>query len=424
MIFATTVLVFIVCLISEAFFSGSEIALVAANAKKIRREEGTESRRAKRVLSMLKKPERFLATTLCGTNISVVTNSVFVTSLFLMLFEEKAELYTPLVLSPLLLIFGEIIPKSLFQQHATRIAPKVAPAIGMASYLLYPLVAFTSALARVVTFLLGQRKAAHTPFVTKDELRLIVKMSRSRSDVTTGEALMIDRIFDFTDAVVREGMIPLVEVSAIPDTSTVADAARVVIEKGHSRIPVYHDRIDNLVGVVTSFDLLGAGDPSQKIESLIRHVPFVPESKRLDELLLELQKGGNHMAIAVDEYGGAVGAITLEDILEEIVGEIRDEYDRGPELYRRIRRNKYQIKARMEIDQINELLPFKVPEGDYETLGGFLLERMGHVPATGETYEWDNLTLTITSSDDRSIGDVRVTVHHKEKKRRNETRES
>jgi CBS domain containing-hemolysin-like protein len=341
-----------------------------------------------------------------------------VTSLFLVLFGEKGEIYAPLVLSPLLLIFGEIVPKSVFQQHATRIAPRIAPAIWIASYVLYPLVALTSTLARAVNFILGAKKVTHAHFVTKDELRLIVKMSRKKSDVTSAEAFMINRIFDFTDAVVREGMIPLVEVAAVPHTATVEDVVRIITETGHSRIPVYNERIDNLVGVVTSFDLLTASGPGEEITRFIRTVPFVPESKPMDELLLELQKGRNHIAVAVDEYGGAVGVITLEDILEEIVGEIRDEYDRGPELYRKTRRDRYLIKARMEIDQINELLPFKLPEGDYETLGGFLLEKMGHIPPKGESYRYDNLTFTITSSDDRSIGDVQVTVREKERRSR------
>jgi len=404
------IIIFFLCLSCEAFFSGSEIALIAANQKKIRKSPNISPSRIKMTLKLLKNRERILATTLCGTNLSVVTNSILITSLFLYHLSEKGEIYSILILAPILLIFGEIIPKTLFQQHATAIAPWVSYPVWLASYIFYPLVTLVTKLTHIILLLTGSKKSRETPFVTREELRLILKMSKKGSDLTTKESTMIDRIFDFSHTLVKEAMIPLIEVTAIEDKVTVKDAIAIISKKGYSRFPVFHERIDNIIGIINSFDLLDFSLSDQSIKPLIRPAPFVPESKAIDELLVEMQKKRNHLAIVVDEYGGTVGLITIEDILEEIVGEIKDEYDIDKKLYRKIRRNTYLINARMEIDQIRELLSLSLPDGDFETLGGFLLEKFAHIPKPGETLKYQNLIFTIMSSDDRSIGEVRVKV--------------
>jgi CBS domain containing-hemolysin-like protein len=409
------IIIFFLCLSCEAFFSGSEIALIAANPKKIRKSSDLSAPRIKMTLKLLKNRERLLATTLCGTNLSVVTNSILITSLFLYFLGERGEIYSILILSPLLIIFGEIIPKTLFQQRATKIAPWVSYPVWLASYLFYPMVIFMTKLTHIILFLTGTKKSKETPFVTREELRLILKMSKKGSDLTTGEVTMIDRLFDFSHTLVKEAMIPLIEVAAVEDKATVKEAIATISKRGYSRLPVYHERIDNIIGIVNSFDLLDAPHNDQSIKLLIRTVPYVPESKPIDELLVEMQKKRNHLAIAVDEYGGTVGIITIEDILEEIVGEIKDEYDTDQRLYRKIRWNKYLINARMETDQIRELLSLSLPNGDFETLGGFLLEKFGHIPKPGEILKYQNLTFTIVSSDERSIGEVRIKVEKSKK---------
>jgi len=409
------IIIFFLCLTLEAFFSGSEIALIAANAKKIRRSPDLSPSRIKTTLKLLKNRERLLATTLCGTNLSVITNSILITSLFLYFLGEKGEIYSILILSPLLLIFGEIIPKTLFQQRATKIAPWVSYPVWLASYIFYPLVIFMTKLTHIILFFIGTKKSGETLFVTRKELRLILKMSKKGGDLTKGEITMIDRLFDFSHTLVKEAMIPLIEVAAVEDTATIKEAIAIISKKGYSRLPVYQERIDNIIGIVNSFDLLDAPLNGEFIKPFIRTVPYVPESKPIDELLIELQRKRKHLAIVVDEYGGTVGIITLEDILEEIVGEIKDEYDADQRLYRKIRWNKYLINARMEIDKIHELLPLSLPDGDFETLGGFLLEKFGHIPKPGEILKYQNLTFTIVNSDERSIGEVRIKVENPKK---------
>lgn len=402
-------IIFCFCLTLEAFFSGSEIALIASNPKKIRKSPKLPPSRIKLTLKLLKDRERLLATTLCGTNLCVVTNSIFITSLFISFFGERGEIYAILVLSPLLLIFGEIIPKTFSQQRATRIAPWVSYPVWLASYFFYPLIIFISKLTTIIFLIAGAKKSKVIPFVTREELKLILKMSKKGSDLTTGEVNMINRLFDFSNTTVKEAMIPLIEVSAVEDKDTVKEAIDVISKKGYSRLPVYQERIDNIIGVVNSFDLLHTSY-DQPIHSLIRTIPFVPESKSIDELMVDMQKKRNHMAIVVDEYGGTIGIITIEDILEEIVGEIKDEYDIDQRLYRRTGWNKYIINARMEIDQIREGLHLSLPDGDFETLGGFLLEKLGHIPKPGEILKYQDITFTIVSADERSIGEVRMNI--------------
>jgi len=399
-----------VCLAAEIFFSGSEIALLAASPKKIKKSPASQPGRTGLTLKLLQNRERMLATTLFGTNLSVVTNATLLTSFFLTLFPDHGELYAVLVLSPLLLIFGEIIPKILFQQYANAIAPVVSYPIWLASCLFYPLVFLVTRISNFVIYITGARKSPHIPFVTREELRLIVKMSKGGSDLTAEEVTMIERLFDFSRTVVKEAMIPLIDIATIEDTASVGEAIAFLEAKGYSRIPVYHERTDNLIGIINSFDLLESLPLEGSIRPLIRRAPYVPETKPLDGLLIEMQKKRNHLSIVVDEYGGTVGIITIEDILEEIVGEIQDEYDAEQQPFRKIGRNKYIIRSRMEKGRLEELLSITLPDGDFETVGGFLLDRLGHIPQPGEVLKYGNLTLTILSSDERSIDEVGITI--------------
>jgi CBS domain containing-hemolysin-like protein len=393
-------------LLLEGFFSGSEIALVAANHKKIRREAERGSKKARMALKVLRRPERFLATTLCGANLSEVTNVILTSALFYQLWGEKGDFYTILLLSPLILIFGEIIPKSIFQTHATSFATKVSYPIWVISYLFYPVIY----LIEKVSLNLKRKGGKESPFITREELKMILKSSQRGSDLKAGEVTMIRRIFDFTKTRVKEGMVPLIEVKALSEENTVGDVISLIASQGHSRIPVYRERIDNIIGVVNSFDLFSTPNPDKKLGGLIRTCPYIPETKPIDELLLEFQRSGNHLAVVVDEYGGAVGIITIDDILEEIVGEIRDEYDTEEEMVVRLKDNQYLISGRMEIDHINELLHLNLPKGGYETLGGFLLELFGHIPSPGEKIQYQNLTFTVLRASDRVIREIKVKV--------------
>ncbi len=406
---------FLLFLVLHGFFSGSEIAMIAANAKSIRKSPRLTPQRIKATLKLLKNRERLLATTLCGSTLFLLANTILGTVFFLFLSGKPGTLYALIILFPLLLIGGELIPRTIFQLRATALAPRISYPLWIASYCLYPLYMIVQKTSHRIFLLTGSAESRDTPLTTREAYMQIFKKSKQKSDLTTEEEVMIDRLSDFSQTLVKEAMIPLIEITAVEDTATVNETIEIISNRGHSRLPVYHERIDNVIGIVNSFDLLAPPQTGQSITSLIRTVPFVPESKPIDELLIELQKNRTHMAIAVDEYGGTVGIITMEDILEEIVGEIQDEYDTAERVYRKIGWNRYRVSARMEIAQLRTQISLDLPEGDYETLGGFLLKQFEHIPSPGESTTFRNYTFTIESADQRSIGEVRIRIDKRTK---------
>jgi CBS domain containing-hemolysin-like protein len=235
-------------------------------------------------------------------------------------------------------------------------------------------------------------------------------MEPAEADVTVSEAEMIDKIFDLGDTAVREVMVPLVDVAALPDSATPDEAVRLIGERGFSRIPVFTDRAFNIVGVVTAMDLLRRGAAAADLRSLMRPATYAPETKRIDDLLREMQKARLQLAVVVDEYGGAVGIVTVEDIVEEVVGEIHDEHDRTPDTVERLPDGSYRVAGRTGIDELNEALDWELPKGDFETVAGLVLATLHRLPLVGEVLHVGRYTLTVLEADRRRILTVRITA--------------
>jgi putative hemolysin len=403
-------IIFIPLLLLEAFFAAAEIALVSANRRRLhhRAEEG--HRDARLALKLLARPEYFLATTLLGAYMAAAVNTVLVTAFFLGLFGAAAEIPVILTLPPLILIFGEIIPKSIGRQQATFLAERLAPVLWIASWVLYPVTWVFASLSRVVLLAAGVRKTGQLPFITREDLRLVVAKSGPEVDLEGKERLFIHRILQFSLRTVKEVMVPLIRVTAIPDTLSIAQAQEEFRNTRFSRLPVYHRRIDNLTGVLHSFDLLGEEHRDHPIKPFVRSVKYVPELKKIDRLLAEMQRDGSHLAVVVDEYGGAVGIVAIEDLLEEIVGEITDEFDQEVIPFRKLGEGHYLINARTEIKALNETLKLNLPPGDYETLAGFLIAQLGDLPRGGEMVQYHNLKFTVRSTEARTIKEVELHV--------------
>ena len=405
-VLAITILFF---LILEGFLSGSEMAMVAADRKKLARFAHSGPRSARLTLRILQDPSWFLSTTLVGSNLAEVANAALVTSLLVAHFGDRGDLYAFLLLTPFILVFGEILPKTLFQQKADRWILKIGPAIWIVSYMLFPLVWFmskaTGALLRIF-----KMEGEVRPFVTREELQLLLQTETDPSDMKPLEITMIHRIFRFADTKVKEVMIPLVDVVALEENSTVGEAIASVRQENYSRYPVFRERVDNLIGLIHSFDLLLVANHGQTIQRFVHPISFFPESKPIDEVLHDLQRKQEAMAVVVDEYGGAVGIVTVEDILEEVVGEIEDEYDSGPPLFRRVGPKSYLINARMEIDHINESLKLSLPKGDFETLGGFVLNRLGRVPLVGESFRYRRMLFEVKKANERAVIEILLSL--------------
>jgi putative hemolysin len=409
----------VLCLGLEGFFSGGEIAYVTADVNRIRQKAGTGSRSAKLALKLLENPDWLFATTLTGTNLCIVTSTILATSIFIALFGvAQGERISALVMIPTLMVM--IVTRSFFQQYAEFFAVRIARLVWTASWLLYPIVYLISRISkRTVLLSVKGRELSYSPYITKTGLLSILGEQRSESDILGTEKDMVKRILDFTSVTVGEIKVPLSAISALPVTTTLSDAASFAAEKKYLRIPVYRDQMFNIVGVLHYFDLLKAIDLCEKkspdclnertIESCFSSsVLYVPETKAAKELLIELQARREHMAFVVDEYGGGIGIVTVEDILETIVGEIDDEYDERETQFRKIGPDRYLFDARIRLDRLQQIVPVTLPEGEYETLGGFLLSKIGRIPRRKETVRLGNAVFIIEDADMKRIKEVLV----------------
>ena len=394
----------------EAFFSGSEMAIVSCDKLKIRTDSSGGARGAKLVESMLEKPEWLLGTTLVGTNLAVVSNTILVTFLAIDRFQHRGELIAVLLLSPLVLFWGEILPKTLFRQKADFLAPRVIYPLWAASRVFTPALWFFTAIPRLLPRGSSRLAEAGGNILHRDDLKLLLRLPSDGSDMLKEERKMVDRLIELSGKKVDDVMIPLVDVVAVPEESTLEEAVRMMVEKGHSRLPVFREQVVNIVGLLHHFDLLLKKDLSGGIRASARPVFYVPETKQVYELLLDMKRHGHSMAIAVDEYGGSTGIITVEDILEEIVGEIEDEYDPKRSLYTKIGPSAYLLDSRIEIDHMNERFQLDLPEGSYETLGGLLMSHIGRIPEEGEVLRLKNLVFTVETATPRSVRKVRLDI--------------
>jgi putative hemolysin len=401
--------IMLVCILLEGFFSGSEIGVVSADRVRLRHDAAKGSRGARLALAMLRKPEWLLSTTLVGTNISVVTTTTMATALMIELFGETGSWLAVLLVAPLIWVCGEIVPKSVFQQRADSYTPRVIFPLTFFSWLFFPLLAVFSMLTRFIARVVGET-AQGSPFTLREEIAALLQMSGIGGDIHQHEKIMIRRLFDFEETPVREIMTPLIDVIGIEQDASCAEAMRLAREKDHKRFPVYERRVDRIVGVINALELLGV-DTNASIRPFIRPADYVPASRSIQALLLDMQRERHQIAVVVDEFGGAEGIVTLEDIIEEIVEDIADEYDvreSATQWMRRLGERDYLVSARIDPGRLADELEIELPRGQYASLAGFLLERVHDVPAVGATIHYKKVRFTIQRSSARAIEEVRI----------------
>ncbi len=400
----------VACLVAEGFFSGSEMGVVSADRMKLRHDAAKGSLGSKLALDMLNKPEWLLSTTLVGTNIAVVANTTMATALMLQLFGESGSWLAVALVAPLIWVFGEIVPKSVFQQRADVITPRVIFLLKFFSWVFYPILIVFSLLTRLLAKLVGDRTGSHNPFTLREEIFALMQMSTEGGDIDTSEKAMIRRLFDFEETTVAEIMMPLIDVVGIEQGASCGEAMRLARTKAHKRMPVYSKRVDRIVGMLDALELLGV-DPQEPIAAYIRPVDYVPGSKSIQTLLQDMQRERHLLSVVVDEFGGAEGIVTVEDILEEIVADLSDEFDvrENPTGWlRKLGERDYLASARIEPEALAEALNIELPEGKYATLAGFLLERVRDVPVVGTRVRYKKITFVIQRGSERAIEEVRV----------------
>jgi CBS domain containing-hemolysin-like protein len=399
------------CVIGQGFFVAAETAVSACDRGRLRARADGGDGRARRAQRMLGRPQVTLATTLVGASLATLI------AVLLVAVEASARgvapLYAPLIAVPPLLVFGHMVPKAIAQAHADTVIVAVATPLRLASIALLPVAVVFRGYAELLIRLTGSDR--RNAFVTRDELARLIETQpeTDKPEITADERAMISNVLELSEYIVDELMVPLSEVTALPEDAAIAEAALEVADKQHSRMPIYRARVDDIVGVVHVFDILQAatrGKTEGKTVASLAHPPiYVPQTMKASELLVQLQTEQQHLAIVVDEYGGAVGICTIEDLLEIIVGDIDDEYDTEPLAIRPERPGVWRALARTRVALINAELDVGLPESeDYETVAGLLIEKLRHIPGKGETLSLPGAVIEVVDATDRAVESVRI----------------
>ncbi|HOE26944.1 MAG: HlyC/CorC family transporter [Candidatus Aureabacteria bacterium] len=400
--------VILLCLLLQAFFAGSEMALISCNRLRIRHRAELGQRMARIVQRFLDEPRNLLATTLVGYNVTVVIGSCILNNMVSHVVPRNLEnLVSIAIYWPFVLIVGQIIPMAYGRQYANTLCILCAAPLRAAYYALFPLVWTASTMGKGISMLFTRGRSKKNPFVTKEEIELLLKESHASGVLRREEKEMIEEIFRFGKTTVREAMVPLIEVTAAPESATVGDLLALLDEDGHSRIPIYRDRIDRITGVINATDLAGVPEEARAGE-IARPPHVIPESASIETALADLQAAGRHIAIVVNEYGGAAGVLTMEDIVEEIVGEIDDEYDTEEPAGWRKGADSIVVDARMRVERFNALFQDRMPVGVAETVAGFVTHLFGRVPSPGDEVAYENLRFRVTEADRYRVKTVEV----------------
>jgi putative hemolysin len=412
--------------ILEGFFVASEIALVSIRRSRVEQliEEG--HRGARRVRRLLDDPGRFLAVAQIGLTFlgffASAYAAVSLTERLTGLLEQipalggsaagVALVIVTILLAGFTIVFGELVPKTLALAFPERFALAVAGPIDVIGRILAPLVALLTAITRLLTRPFGADVSTESQ-ITAEELRLIVERGGQQGILEAEEEQMINAVIELGDRRLHEVMIPRIDIVALPATATFEQAIDTFVEVGHSRVPVYDESIDEVLGILYAKDLLqylkSSAAPRPAIRAILRTPVFAPESMTIDDLLHDFQRKKVHIAIVLDEYGGTAGLVSIEDLLEEIVGEIQDEYDVEEEMIVRLSADEIRIDGRVAVDELAELFDTSIEledEDEYDTIGGLVFHRIGRVPVPGDQIEVDGLRLTVESTDGRRVSKV------------------
>ncbi|CCC57691.1 MULTISPECIES: hemolysin family protein [Caloramator] len=425
-VFIDFLLIFVLILIN-GFFAASEIAIISVNRNKISMQAQEGDKKALLIQRLFKEPSKFLATIQVGITltgflasasaaVSISTYfSQYLKRLNIPFSDQISLLLVTLFISYITLVLGELLPKRLALQNPERIAFSIIGTIVFISKITAPFVKILTLSTNFFAKLFGVGATYEEEKVTEDEIRMMIDVGEENGVLNETEKEMIDGIFEFDDTLAKEVMTPRTAVFAIDINSPLEEIIHQIIEEQYSRIPVYDGDIDNIVGILYMKDLF-VEMASKKldeisIKDLLRPAYFVPDTKKIDRLFRELQASKNHMAILIDEYGGVSGIITIEDLIEEIVGNIADEYDEDVKDFQKLDSNVYIVDGLVSIDEVNEKLNLKLPTEHHDTIGGFVLNLIGNIPETGESVQFENITFTVEKIDEKRIEQIKIHIN-------------
>ena len=420
--FLSLALVFVLLALS-AFFSSSESAFLSVQRTRIAHLVSEGIPGARRVAEMIGEPERLLATILLGNNIVNAATTAVITATvvaFVGADSEQPAGVTPAgviiataISTIALVLFGEIIPKTIAVRNSEKVAFLYSRPLTWTEYLLLPLVIVLQWATRGLNALLGggieERRS-----ITEDEFRSLIDIGEAEGEFEPAEAEMLENVFQFGDRQVREVMTPRTEMVSVRQGSDLREFLDIYSQTQHTRFPVYRNSPDNIIGIISSKDVLRRMAQTDlryqdSVTEAIRDTYFVPETKRISELFDELRMTGNQIALVIDEFGGVSGLVTLKRLLEVVVGPVGEEGESPEEEFRAIDENTFHVEGGMSVQEANEEMDIELPQGEYETIAGFALYALGHIPAKGEQFEYENLTFEILDMQDLRIEEIRVT---------------
>lgn len=407
------ILLFVFCLMVSAYFSASETAFMSLQRVRLEHMVQKNVKSARRVARLIEKPEKFLSTVLLGNNFVNTAAAALGTLVAVRLWGERGVVYATLAVTAVLLVFGETTPKTIAIQHAERLALANARSIDALSWLFTPFVIVLSWIASIFARIVGGKPLPRS-LAGPEEIRAMITFGRKEGSLGDGEANMLHNVFDFGERPARDVMVPRPEVVWLEKGATLTEFLTLYTQFPFSRFPVFHDNRDNVVGTLSVKDVLmslaeTSLDRQSPIDSLIRPAYFVPETKRISELFTEMQAKNYHLAVIVDEYGGTAGIVTLSALIEEIVGPIKDEMAILGKEYEVIDEHTFQVDGAMRIEDANAEMDLRLPEGDYETLAGFVLHLLGHIPKVNDQLKYRGLKLVITEMRGRKIEKILLT---------------
>jgi putative hemolysin len=407
------IVLFVICVIASAFFSVAEIAFVSLQRFKLEHLIATKVKGAQVVESLIKHPERLLSTILLGNNFFNTAAAALGTTLIIKSIGERGVIIATVAVTIVLLVFADTLPKTSAARHAEKISVRLGEIIKVISWIFSPAVIILSWIATVFGKLIG----AHTigrSLISPEEIRTMINVGSRDGTVQKDEAEMLHKVFDFGDRPAREVMVPRTEVIGIPQGMTIEDFFKLYTEHPLNRYPVFNGSLDNVAGILSAKDVLmslakGTCDIEQTIDELMRPAYFSLVGKRIGELLTEMRDKNYHMCIIVDEYGGTAGIVTLTQLVEEIVGDVNDELASSEKDYEIINETTFKIGGNMRIEDVKLEMGLALPEGDYATMAGFILELLGHIPKVGEQLKYKDLKLEISQMEGLKIEEIIVT---------------
>ena len=424
--------VLFILILVNAFFAMSEIAIISLNDTKIDKLAEEGDKKAQQIKKLTENSSNFLSTIQIGVTLAgfltsasaadsfspLITNAVapLMPGVPVSVISTVSLILITIVISYFSLVLGELAPKKIAMQKSEKVSYKVVGFLLFFMKATKPFVKVLSFSTNAIVRIFGIDPSADEEQVTEEEILMMVDVGEEKGVIENSQAEMINNIFEFDDIDARDIMTHRVDMTAVEADKPISEVIEIAIEDGYSRIPVFDDEPDNIIGVVYIKDLLeyiGKELPTDKtIREVMREAYFVPETKKCGELFAEMSEKRVQIAIVVDEYGGTAGMLTLEDILESIVGNIRDEYDDEDEEIAKINDNTFTVEGTTDLDEVDELIGADIPEGDYDTVAGFIISRLGYLPKNGDmdTVELDNLKFTVLSVEDKRIAKVRIDI--------------